>query len=254
MLGDFQIIARVVVLACGAVANARQLLLSDVGNNSGLVGRFLAAHPIANGANAVRVNPSYLTPPEQRLLSYQDPGPKYNPMSFLAGLLTPNGEALQAGQTGSCWFGPGGTDNFYHELIPEYESRILLSDTKDIFGQPQTKADWVLNAGEPENFKKLADLFSQAVTAKGGGPVQIGSWTAIQSRMVYNGHHLGTTRMAATEQEGVVDRNLKVFGLDNLYVAGSSVWASPGNENPTFSIVAVSIRLAEHLTQRLKGG
>jgi hypothetical protein len=254
-LGDFQIIAHVVVLACGAVANARQLLLSGVGSNSGLVGRYLAAHPIANGANAVRVNPySYLTPSEQQLLSYQDPGPKYNPMRFLAGLFTPSGEALQTTQTGSCWFGAGGTDNFYHELIPEYESRILLSDTKDIFGQPQTKADWVLNAGEPENFTKLANLFSQGVTAKGGGPVQIGIWAAIQSRMVYNGHHLGTTRMAASEQEGVVDRNLKVFGLDNLYVAGSSVWASPGIENPTFSIVAFSIRLAEHLTQRLTGG
>jgi choline dehydrogenase-like flavoprotein len=180
-LGDFRIIAGIVVLACGAVANARQLLLSDVGNDSGLVGRFLAVHAISNGANAVLGEP-VLTPSEQQSLSYQDPGPKYNPMKFLAGLLTPNG------------------------------------------------------------------------AAKGGGPVQIGSWNDIQSRMVYNGHHLGTTRMAATELEGVVDRNLKVFGLDNLYVAGSSVWASPGIENPTFSIVAFSIRLAEHLTQRLQDG
>jgi choline dehydrogenase-like flavoprotein len=188
-------------------------------------------------------------------LSYQNPqwaNPQVT-ITFLAGLLTPNGEALRSLEAGSCWFGPAGTDNFYHELIPEHESRVTLSDTKDIFGQLQTKADWVLNEHEPENFRKLADLFKTSVTAKGGGPVQIGSWAAIQNRMVYNGHHIGTTRMAATEDEGVVDRNLQLFGVDNLYVAGSSVWASAGISNPTFSIVAFSIRLADHLTQRFKG-
>jgi len=252
-LGEFKISARVVVLACGAVANARQLLLSKIGND--LVGRYLSAHPIADGANAVQVDPdSYLTPAEQQLLSYQDPGPKYNPMRYLAGLLTPSDQALRDHKFGSCWFGPGGTDNFYHELIPEYKSQITLAESKDLFHRKQTKANWILHEGEPDNFKMLADFFSTAVSKKKGGPVTIGSWAAIQDRMVYNGHHLGTTRMAATEQEGVVDRNLKVFKLDNLYVAGSSVWASPGISNPTFSIVAFSIRLADHLTQRLKGG
>jgi choline dehydrogenase-like flavoprotein len=252
-LGEFTVSADVYVLACGAVANARQLLLSDIGNKYDLVGRYLAAHPIAQHADAVSVNPNYLTFSEQQLLSYQNPGPKYDPVTLLAGLLTPSAEALRAQQTGSCWFGPGGTDNFYHELIPEYESRIRLADTKDLFGQPQTIADWVLNEGEPENFKKLANLFNTAVTAKGGGPVSIGDWADIRDRMTFNGHHLGTTRMAATEQEGVVDRNLKLFAMDNLYAAGSSVWASPGISNPTFSIVAFSIRLADHLTGRLKG-
>jgi choline dehydrogenase-like flavoprotein len=260
-LGDFTIHADVVVLACGAVANARQLLLSKIGNKYDLVGRYLAAHPIADRANAVQADPdSYLTDSEQQLLSYQDPGPKFDPMRYLAGLLTPSGETLRNHPVGSCWFGPGGTDNFYHELIPEYNSRITLVDDtgdpndKDLFGQRKTKAEFVLHEGEPENFQKLANLFNTAVTGKGGNPVRIGSWAAIRDGMVFNGHHLGTTRMAATEQEGVVDRNLKVFALDNLFVAGSSVWASPGISNPTFSIVAFSIRLAEHLTQRLKGG
>jgi choline dehydrogenase-like flavoprotein len=252
-LGTFTISADVYVLACGAVANARQLLLSDIGNEHDLVGRYLMAHPIANGAGAVSVSPTYLTPSEQQLLSYQNPGAKYAPVTFLAGLLTPDADALQSLQAGSCWFGPGGTDNFYHELIPEYESRIVLADTKDLFGQRQTRADWVLNADEPENFKKLTDLFQASVKAKGGGPVFIGDWADVQSRMVFNGHHLGTTRMAAMAQDGVVDRDLKLFAADNLYVAGSSVWASAGISNPTFSIVAFSIRLADCLTGQLKG-
>jgi len=252
-MGEFTISADVYVLACGAVANARQLLLSNLGNRYDLVGRHLMGHPIANGANAVSVSPTYLTSSERQLLSYQKLSPKYYPVTTVTGLLTPNGEALRGLQAGSCWFGPAGTDNFYHELIPEYESRILLSATKDLFGQSQTKADWVLNEAEPENFEKLANLFRASVMAKGGGPVSIGAWDDIQNRMAYNGHHIGTTRMSATEQDGVVDRNLKLFEVDNLYVAGSSVWASAGISNPTFSIVAFSIRLADHLTQQLRG-
>ena len=256
VLGEFTISADVVVLACGAVANARQLLLSNVGND--FVGRYLMAHPIANGARAVTVpDTSYLSWPERELLSYQNPGPKYYPLTLVAGLFTPNADTLVDNGVGSCWFGPGGTDNFYHELIPEYESRVMLMPddpaNKDIFGQLRTKADWVLNPKEEENFKKLADLFKAAVQAKGDYPVYIGDWAAVRDRMVYNGHHIGTTRMAATEQEGVVDKNLKLFGVDNLYVAGSSVWTSAGISNPTFSIVAFSIRLADYLTGQLKG-
>ncbi|MES1244105.1 MAG: GMC family oxidoreductase [Acidobacteriota bacterium] len=253
-LGEFTVEAQVYVLACGAVANARQLLISDIGNKSDLVGRYLMAHPIADGARAVSVSGSYLPYPQQQLLSYQSVGSKYAPVTSIAGLLTPNAEALRAKQVGSCWFGWAGSDNFYHELLPNHDSRITLADSKDIFDQQQTRADWVLDsAAEEANFKTLADLFKTAVTAKGGGPVTIGSWANIESRMAFNGHHLGTTRMAATEQEGVVDGNLKVHSVDNLYVAGSSVWASAGISNPTFSIVAFSIRLADHLGKQLKG-
>jgi choline dehydrogenase-like flavoprotein len=255
-LGEFTVEAQVYVLACGAVANARQLLISNIGNKYDLVGRYLMAHPIADGARAVTVSQNYLTYPELQLLSYQNLDSQFSPVTFLAGLLTPNAEALLAKQCGSCWFGPGGSDNFYHELLPNYDSRIMLSDTKDtVFKQQQTRADWVLNsADESANFTTLANLFETAVTAKGGGPAYIGKWADIESRMNFNGHHLGTTRMAATEQEGVVDGNLKVHSVDNLFVAGSSVWASAGISNPTFSIVAFSIRLADHLGRQLKGG
>lgn len=61
---------------------------------------------------------------------------------------------------------------------------------------------------------------------------------------------MGTTRMADDERKGVVDRDCKVFGVDNLYVAGSSVFTTSGAANPTLSIVALALRLAEHLSQR----
>jgi choline dehydrogenase-like flavoprotein len=60
-------------------------------------------------------------------------------------------------------------------------------------------------------------------------------------------HHMGTTRMAAAPRDGVVDSNCLVYGTANLYVAGSSVFATGGCANPTFMIVALAHRLVEHL-------
>ena len=60
-------------------------------------------------------------------------------------------------------------------------------------------------------------------------------------------HHSGATRMSASPQSGVVDSNLKVFGLENLFVTGSSVFPTNGWVNPTFTIIALSLRLTNHL-------
>ncbi len=64
-------------------------------------------------------------------------------------------------------------------------------------------------------------------------------------------HHLGTTRMSTEPNDGVVDRNCRVHGIENLYVAGSSVFVTAGTNTPTYSIVALALRLAEHLRTRL---
>jgi choline dehydrogenase-like flavoprotein len=61
------------------------------------------------------------------------------------------------------------------------------------------------------------------------------------------GHHIGTMRMAASPREGVVDRNCAVFELPNLFVASSAVFCTSGHANPTLTIVALALRLAEHL-------
>jgi choline dehydrogenase-like flavoprotein len=66
-------------------------------------------------------------------------------------------------------------------------------------------------------------------------------------------HHMGTTRMSEDPRSGVVDRNSRVHGVDNLYVAGSSVFPSAGHANPTLTIVALALRLAEHLRRIERG-
>ncbi|RZL45902.1 MAG: GMC family oxidoreductase, partial [Pedobacter sp.] len=60
-------------------------------------------------------------------------------------------------------------------------------------------------------------------------------------------HHIGATRMGEDELSGVVDSNCLVFGVDNLYVAGSSVFPTSGHSNPTTTIIALAFRLADHL-------
>jgi choline dehydrogenase-like flavoprotein len=66
-------------------------------------------------------------------------------------------------------------------------------------------------------------------------------------------HHQGTTRMSEDPKKGVVDANCKVHGIDNLFVAGSSCFPNGGAVNPTLSIVALSIRLADHIKMKMKG-
>jgi choline dehydrogenase-like flavoprotein len=60
-------------------------------------------------------------------------------------------------------------------------------------------------------------------------------------------HHLGTVRMADSPERGVVDANLRVFGIDNLYVCDASVFATAGSVNPSLTITALALRLAAHL-------
>lgn len=70
-------------------------------------------------------------------------------------------------------------------------------------------------------------------------------------KSAYDGYHqIGTTRMAATPEKGMVDGNCKVFGLNNLYVASASAFPNSGQPNPTLTIVALAQRLAAHISNR----
>ena len=64
-------------------------------------------------------------------------------------------------------------------------------------------------------------------------------------------HHMGTTRMSIEPGEGVVDAECRVHGLDNLYIAGSSVFPTSGNANPTLTIIALAMRMADHLKREM---
>ena len=63
------------------------------------------------------------------------------------------------------------------------------------------------------------------------------------------GHLHGTTRMGESPAEGVVDPSCRVFNLDNLYIAGSSIFPSAGFVNPTLTLAALAIRLGDHISR-----
>ena len=76
----------------------------------------------------------------------------------------------------------------------------------------------------------------------------------VHRRILNAHHHAGTTRMHEDPRGGVVDQDLRVHGLENLFVAGGSVFPRAGWANPTLTIVALSLRLADHLSLLLTGG
>lgn len=256
---EFTVKADVYVLACGAVENARLLLLSDAGNESGHVGQNFMCHPLTG--SVIRVDGQYLTYDQQRLMDGTGLAGA-RPLDFtsfngvgVTGRFQPTAEKQRELGIGSCWFWWNG-GNYYYEAAPTADSRIVLatdpSRRDKVFGQPQTHITWKLDPRDQTTYAKTTALF-QAAVAGLGARVTFPDWATIQSQVVVNGHHIGTTRMSALPEDGVVDKDLKVHTLDNLHVAGSSVFASAGVSNPTFTIITLSIRLAEHLIGKLKG-
>ena len=250
---EFTIRADAYVLACGAVANARQLLLSNAGNEYDMVGRYFMGHPLSK--RGVINASGYLNDDQSRLMEGQTPD--HNTWTDsngvrVTGRFIPNAESTINLGIGRCWFWAGG-GQYYFEVAPNPDSRITLSDRVDpVFKQPQTRIDWQLSPQDEQTYHKTTALFEEVVR-KLGGKASFRSWETVKSQLIVNGHHIGTTRMSNDPTQGVVDSNLKVHSLDNLYVAGSSVFPSAGISNPTLTIITLSIRLAEYLSKALSG-
>jgi choline dehydrogenase-like flavoprotein len=250
---EFTIKADAYVLACGAVANARQLLLSNAGNEHDMVGRYFMCHPLTQ--SSVISASSYLNDDQARLMGGQTPTGQWTDSNgvTVTGRFIPNAEQTRNLGIGRCWFWYG-WGQYYYEMTPNPDSRVTLSDKVDpVFGQRQTRITWQLSPLDEQTYDKTTALFKTAVK-KLNGDVSFPAWVTINSQLVVNGHHLGTTRMWNDPTQGVVDSNLKVHSLDNLYVAGSSVFPTAGISNPTFTIITLSIRLADHLSKALTGG
>lgn len=251
---EFTIKADVYVLACGAVANAQQLLLSNAGNESDAVGRYFMGHLLSQG-QVINAPATYLSASQGRLMNGQTPQGQWTDSNGVGvtGRFIPNAEETTNLGIGRCWFWYG-WGQYYFEVAPNPDSRITLSDTVDpVFGQYQTKIDLQLSDVDEQTYNQTTALFKTAVNNLGGS-VSFSSWDSVKSQLIVNGHHIGTTRMSSDPTQGVVDADLKVHSLDNLYVAGSSVFPSAGISNPTFTIITLSIRLAEHLVKMLSGG
>ncbi|MGH8026178.1 MAG: GMC oxidoreductase [Pseudoxanthomonas sp.] len=139
----------------------------------------------------------------------------------------------------------------YFEQAPNRDSRVTLGDEVDALGQRKVCVDWRLTDLDWHTYRTAAGLFGAELANSCGGKFQLEPWLQeggdAAPQLRGTAHHLGTTRMSDDPHLGVVDRQCKVHGVDNLYVIGSSVFPTGGWAFPTFTIVALSLRLAEHL-------
>lgn len=136
------------------------------------------------------------------------------------------------------------------ENRPTLASRITLGEARDALGMPRVRIDWQVTREDLADTTRSLALIGARLGQAGLGRLWMpldDEGIFLPSRYDTGCHHMGTTRMAADPNQGVVDADCKVHGLDNLFVAGSSVFATSGFANPTLTIVALAHRLAEHL-------
>ena len=118
---------------------------------------------------------------------------------------------------------------------------------RDRLNMPVLVLDWKIGRGETDALMRLQALLDASLRRHGLG--QLDTAREEFSERLYRdaSHHLGTARMSANPRAGVVDEDCAVHGVRNLFVAGSAVFPTSGHANPTLTIVALAIRLAEHL-------
>jgi choline dehydrogenase-like flavoprotein len=155
------------------------------------------------------------------------------------------------------------------EQTPNPDSRITLGEERDALGVRRPELHWQLSDLDRRSARRLNEILGQELRRTGEGRLRVPEWLdderawrpekpAVPARYMLGGsgfprfwgvcHHMGTTRMAETPSRGVCDKNGRVYGVENLYVSGSSVFPTSGSVPPTLTIVALAVRLADHLT------
>ncbi|MEM1303693.1 MAG: GMC family oxidoreductase [Planctomycetota bacterium] len=142
------------------------------------------------------------------------------------------------------------------EVLPLRESRVLIdSDQADAHGLPRALLDWRVDGRELQDIKDFVDRVRVAFDEAGLADLEVEPGLASLDPAFLNqlrdtNHPSGGCVMGESEEDGVVDKNLRVFGVENLYVAGASVFRTNSNANVTFTAMTLGTRLAEHLTQK----
>ena len=309
----FAVRARIYVVACGGIENARLLLASGrpggkgLGNANDRVGRFLMVHLVYPGGPIIPAHPrmsfdfrthghyaidggrhwfaSFIGLQAESMRRRQLPNMmiswsyEFSPVKGAADAL--GRMAHFDDDSGSEWlddlsevfrnfegladfairkelFGEGIPVKSLHvhctsEQQPNPQSRMTLGSKRDRLGMPEVVVDWQLVPEDRTKAAEILHLLGTEVGRAGFGRfrpllTEDGSWP---KGFYGNEHQMGTTRMHNDPTLGVVDANCRVHGMANLYVAGSSVFPTGGAHNPTLTIVALALRLADHIKGQL---
>lgn len=128
-------------------------------------------------------------------------------------------------------------------------NRIILSDRTNSLGLNLVKIEYDFNESDWKDVETFVTLFSRELEKLKLGKIEY-KRPDERNFSVMHSHFIGGTRMGLSAQDSVVDQNLKVHGVDNLYISGPSTFPSFGYANPFYTIAAMSIRLAEELLNK----
>ena len=273
----FTVKPRFVVLAAGGMENARLLLASNdvmktgVGNHNGLVGRFFADNPIPRDVATLVSFAGPLAPFYGSNQILDDgaimratfaPTPAFCRSAQVAGSLSTIEQPVELNDTGKAAvittalaLGVDASNAKAYslgcgmELLPDPDRRLTLTGEKDALGLPRLKLEMRIADEDFARYRRTLVEMGRQLLASRTGMLRIDKknrddW---MKTMDWGHHHVGTTRMHADPKQGVVNADSQVHGLGNLYVAGSSVFPTYGASNPTMNLLALTLRLADHL-------
>jgi len=273
--------ARQYILAMGAIENARQLLNSQslveggVVSRDGLVGRCFMEHlNIELGTFILRDGQSrgprqYYTTDAFVLARHAGKGNVSMTVLSEVKAYGRTAEIKDFLETLTCEIGvahkidyiakfncPGdGVISTMIEQFPNRQSRVSLIEERDELGMPKVNVNWQLSADDRNTIRSIGLEVAKGFAETGAGFVKLNDYVydfSVPLKLIPHAHHMGTTRMAASADAGVVDTNCKVFGTDNLYVAGSSIFSTGGASNPTMPLLQFALRLADHLDRKMR--
>ncbi len=274
------------VLATGGIENAKILLNSNdvhtkgIGNQYGLVGKYFMEHPeyskpwnmaLAlpdNDPSTIIHNSASVSRKVAAIMPTAQTQRRYKMLNASGILHTYKSESVRKKFVGISDAAnyidslkmPGIPYDAYQpysiflrtEMTPNESNLCYLVDKKDIFGNQQVALKYRVDELTDHTISAFAKILGIELGYSGIGRVN-NYYTSGKhlTNMRHGWHHMGTTRMASSVQNGTVDSNCKVFGISNLYIAGSSVFATSSYANPTFTIVALALRLAKHIQLQL---
>jgi choline dehydrogenase-like flavoprotein len=277
----FTVKPRHVVLASGGMENARLLLASNdvmrtgIGNQNDLVGRFFADNPtprdtatlvlftglipacynnfvtlpnsaILRGVFAPHAGFAHRASVTASLTTVENPV-HLDALGTAAVVATAQALGVDAASAKAYSLGSG------MELAPDPERRLTLSEARDGLGMPRLKLAMTVADIDFESCRRTLSELGRQLLAARIGMIRLNyskreEWVAA---LDWGNHHLGTTRMSDDPKKGVVDAQGQVFGVPNLFVAGSSVFPTYGASNPTLNLLALTLRLGDHLRKAM---
>ena len=283
----FTVRARYFVVALGGLENPRFLLNANrqrpagLGNEHDLVGRYFLEHlHVPIGPMVLRQSqPNMLiyTPTPQmmaeegvlnfglRLTPIFPPASGSDEATRLDAACSGSFADLLAAQTAGNPIGCPGRDGealLVGEQALNPESRMMLSDERDAFGLRRMALKWTLSDIDFHTLRTATVHLASLMATRDVGRMKVKDWllrddpfpSVTLDDLQGGNHHMGTTRMSDDPRTGVVNRDCRVHSVENLYIGGSSVFATAGHANPTYTIVQLALRLGDHLNGLLGHG